>query len=151
MHVIKKCRLSSVMSAEGPSQNDDPEVVEEEDESLRRLINTEIEDEGENLSIGQRQVIILARAVLRRAKVLVCDEATANIDERTENHIQELISTEFSKSTMIVIAHRLKTIFACDKIIVMEAGRVAEIGNPQELLALEGSLLEACCGAWVMN
>ena len=139
VHVVKKCRLLSIMSVEGPMQRDTPEVIEEEEGALRRLIHTDIEDGGENLSVGQRQVIILARAVLRGAKVLVCDEATANIDERTENHIQELISTEFSKSTMIVIAHRLKTILSCDKIIVMEAGKVAETGSPEELLAREAS------------
>lgn len=141
MHVVKKCRLHLVLSVENlTQQNYIPEVIKDGDESLCRLIHTEIEDGGENLSVGQRQVIILARAVLRGAKILVCDEATANIDERTENHIQELINTEFSKSTMIVIAHRLKTILSCDEIIVMDAGQVAESGSPEELLATEGSL-----------
>ncbi len=140
MEAIKKCSLGTVMATgdtDLPSTSDlgvSRSVEKREAETLRHLIEYEIDEGGENLSVGQRQCIILARAVLRGAKVLICDEATANIDEKTESLIQNLIDVEFRASTMIVIAHRLRTIMACDRILVMDQGEVVEFASPQALL-----------------
>ncbi|XP_041970656.1 probable multidrug resistance-associated protein lethal(2)03659 [Aricia agestis] len=91
-------------------------------------------DGGGNLSSGQRQLLCLARAVLARPRVLVLDEATANVDGETDKAIQASIRTKFAASTVLTIAHRLHTVMDYDRVIVMDKGRVAETGHPYELL-----------------
>ncbi|XP_062549079.1 multidrug resistance-associated protein 1-like isoform X2 [Armigeres subalbatus] len=95
----------------------------------------EIAENGENLSVGQRQLICLARAVLRKTKVLILDEATAAIDLETDDLIQKTIRTEFAECTILTIAHRLNTILDSDKVLVLDKGLVAECDSPQNLLA----------------
>lgn len=96
-------------------------------------LDFEVTEGGANFSVGQRQLICLARAILRRNQILMLDEATANVDPETDSYIQDIISTEFKHCTVITIAHRLITITASDKVLVMDAGRVAEFGSPIEL------------------
>lgn len=81
-----------------------------------------LDEGGANLSSGERQLICICRAILRRSKVVILDEATANIDVVTEQKIQELIQTQFKDSTMITIAHRLNTIIQSDKVMVLSFG-----------------------------
>jgi ABC-type multidrug transport system fused ATPase/permease subunit len=85
-------------------------------------INQMITENGSNLSSGERQLICICRAILRNSKIVVLDEATANIDIVTEKKIQELIALEFKESTMITIAHRLNTIISSDRVLVLSYG-----------------------------
>lgn len=102
-------------------------------------LDTEVSEGGENFSVGQRQLISLARALLRRSKIIVLDEATAAVDVNTDSLIQKTIREEFKSCTMLIIAHRLNTIIDCDRILVLDAGRVVEYDSPEKLLSNEGS------------
>ncbi|XP_052481316.1 ABC transporter C family member 12 isoform X4 [Gossypium raimondii] len=102
-------------------------------------LDAEVLESGENFSVGQRQLLCLARALLRRSKILVLDEATAAVDVKTDAFIQKTIREEFNSCTMLVIAHRLNTIIDCDQILVLDAGQVLEHSTPEELLANEES------------
>ncbi|KJH41335.1 ABC transporter, ATP-binding protein [Dictyocaulus viviparus] len=95
----------------------------------------EITEGGGNISVGQRQLVCLARALLRKTRVLVLDEATAAIDMNTDVLIQRTIRKEFSDSTVLTIAHRLNTIMDYDRIIVLNEGRICEFDTPTNLLA----------------
>ncbi|XP_032311194.1 multidrug resistance-associated protein 1 isoform X6 [Drosophila ananassae] len=102
--------------------------------SLAAGLNHEIAEGGENLSVGQRQLVCLARALLRKTKVLVLDEATAAVDLETDDLIQKTIRTEFKECTVLTIAHRLNTILDSDKVIVLDKGQITEFASPTELL-----------------
>ncbi|KAJ2829260.1 hypothetical protein IWW50_000956 [Coemansia erecta] len=112
------------------------DVIRGKDERLEFLVT----QSGENFSVGQRQLICLARALLKRAKVLVLDEATAAIDNATDTIIQESIRKEFKHCTVLTIAHRLNTIIDSDMILVVDGGKLAEYDTPQNLLENENSL-----------
>nr|XP_017234868.1 PREDICTED: ABC transporter C family member 2-like isoform X2 [Daucus carota subsp. sativus] len=102
-------------------------------------LDAEVSEAGENFSVGQRQLLSLARALLRRSKILVLDEATAAVDVRTDALIQKTIREEFKSCTMLIIAHRLNTIIDCDRILLLDAGQVLEYDTPEELLKNERS------------
>ncbi|EKX43712.1 hypothetical protein GUITHDRAFT_72771 [Guillardia theta CCMP2712] len=106
---------------------------------------------GSSLSVGQRQLLCLARALMRRSKVMVMDEATANVDLKTDEEIQEIIRENLQGSTVITVAHRLNTVMKSDKILVMSAGKVGEIGDPGELIANEDSLFSRLCKDTKLN
>ena len=89
-------------------------------------IHTPVTNGGKNFSNGQRQIFGLARAICRRSKIVIMDEATASVDHETDKHMQELMRSEFAGSTIITIAHRLRTIMDYDRVIVMGEGRVLE-------------------------
>ncbi|XP_043679996.1 ATP-binding cassette sub-family C member 4-like isoform X2 [Vespula pensylvanica] len=97
-------------------------------------LNDQIIANGNNLSIGQKQMICLARSMLRKNRIIVLDEATANIDSQTDELIQRTIRTKFADYTVLTIAHRLNTIIDSTRILVMDAGEIAEFGHPYELL-----------------
>lgn len=99
-----------------------------------------VSEKGDNLSVGQRQLICIARALLKRSKVVVLDEATANVDTATDHLIQETIKATFVTQTVLIIAHRINTIMHCDKIAVVDAGQVAEFGAPRDLLGRPSSM-----------
>ncbi|XP_011012558.1 PREDICTED: ABC transporter C family member 2-like isoform X1 [Populus euphratica] len=102
-------------------------------------LDSEVTEAGDNFSVGQRQLLSLARALLRRSKILVLDEATAAVDVRTDALIQKTIREEFRSCTMLIIAHRLNTIIDCDRVILLDSGRVLEYDTPEELLSNEDS------------
>jgi ABC-type multidrug transport system fused ATPase/permease subunit len=93
-----------------------------------------VSEGGAGLSLGQRQLICLARALLRRSKVLVLDEATAAVDTATDERIQTTIRTEFASCTVLTIAHRLNTVTGGDTVLVLDKGKLAEQGSPESLL-----------------
>ena len=105
-----------------------------------KIMDKMIEPGGSNLSVGQKQLVCIARALLRRSKIVVMDEATANIDMNTEQIIQKALKLVLEHSTVITVAHRIKTIINYDKILVLDNGKVKEFDSPTNLLKDENSL-----------
>ena len=105
---------------------------------LERGYETELHERGQNLSVGQRQLIAFARAVLADPRIIILDEATANVDTRTEAVIQRALKRLLRGRTSFVIAHRLSTVRGADRVIVMDGGRMVEEGSHEELLAGDG-------------
>ncbi|BEI91781.1 uncharacterized protein CcaverHIS019_0406010 [Cutaneotrichosporon cavernicola] len=103
-----------------------------------------VEEEGGNLSVGERSLVSLARALIRDSKVLVLDEATASVDVETDSKIQETIRQEFGNKTLLCIAHRLRTILSYDRILVMSDGAVEEFDTPENLFNSRGHFYEMC-------
>jgi len=97
-------------------------------------LDQKISENGSNLSIGEKQLICITRAILRKSKIIVLDEATASIDYKTEEIIQKALNEILSNSTMISIAHRIKTVINADKILVLENGEIIEFDTPENLL-----------------
>ncbi|XP_022645623.1 canalicular multispecific organic anion transporter 2-like isoform X2 [Varroa jacobsoni] len=110
---------------------------------LDKSLLFEVTEGGENMSVGQRQLVCLARALLRKTKILILDEATAAVDVETDDLIQKTLKQEFSDSTTLTIAHRLNTIIDHNKVMVMSDGLVVEYENPQVLLKKQDSLFYA--------
>ena len=106
----------------------------QEKKKKNKGIYFKITEGGANLSAGERQLICICRAILRKNKVVVLDEATANIDIVTEQKIQQLIEQEFQESTVITIAHRLNTIIKSDKVLVLSHGKKLEYDSPAALM-----------------
>uniref|UniRef100_A0A7M4EP79 ABC-type glutathione-S-conjugate transporter n=1 Tax=Crocodylus porosus TaxID=8502 RepID=A0A7M4EP79_CROPO len=106
--------------------------------NLPDQLNYECSEQGENLSIGQKQLLCLARALLRKTKILVLDEATASVDVEMDLHIQSMIRTQFKECTVLTIAHRVNTILDCNRILVLENGQIAEFDTPEKLMAQKG-------------
>ncbi|TFY68446.1 hypothetical protein EVJ58_g1015 [Rhodofomes roseus] len=110
----------------------------------RITLDTPIASGGTNLSVGQRQILALARAIVRQSKLLILDEATSAIDYATDAVIQSSLRQELDTGvTLLIVAHRLQTIMDADKIMVLDAGNIAEFGKPSELLKNEQGMLRA--------
>lgn len=108
-------------------------------------LNSMVFDEGSNFSLGERQLIAFARAVVRNSKILILDEATSSVDYITDNRIQENIRHQFNNSTILCIAHRLRTIINYDKIIVLDQGEVKEFDTPWNLYCNNSSIFHQLC------
>uniref|UniRef100_A0A4W6BWQ9 ABC-type glutathione-S-conjugate transporter n=1 Tax=Lates calcarifer TaxID=8187 RepID=A0A4W6BWQ9_LATCA len=112
--------------------------------NLPDKLNHECSEGGENLSLGQRQLVCLARALLRKTKILVLDEATAAVDLETDTLIQSTIRTQFEDCTVLTIAHRLNTIMDYTRVIVMDRGHISEMDSPTNLIAQRGQFYRMC-------
>ncbi|CUA69652.1 ABC transporter C family member 12 [Rhizoctonia solani] len=111
----------------------------------RFTLDTVIEEEGGNLSVGQRSLVSLARALVKDSKIIVLDEATASVDYETDKNIQDTISREFADKTLLCIAHRLKTIIGYDRICVLDAGQIAEFDTPMALYKRTDGIFRSMC------
>ncbi|XP_013924730.1 PREDICTED: multidrug resistance-associated protein 4 [Thamnophis sirtalis] len=109
-------------------------------EDLPDKLETQLAESGSNFSVGQRQLVCLARAILKKNKILIIDEATANVDPRTDELIQKTIREKFAQCTVLTIAHRLNTIIDSDRIMVLDRGRLKEYDEPYILLQEKESL-----------
>merc|ERR1712151_910255 len=108
----------------------------------------EIQEGGQNLAAGQRQMVAIARAVLRRSKFVVLDEATAAVDVKTDAAIQKAIRRCFRNASTLTIAHRLGTILDSDRILVMQKGEIAELGTPSELREKKDGIFRSMVLQW---
>ncbi|KAF9237596.1 putative YOR1-ABC transporter [Melanogaster broomeanus] len=126
--------------------SDKEEVVSGEETPQNRYnLDSVVESEGANLSVGERSLLSLARALVKDCKIVVLDEATASVDLETDSKIQRPIQTEFSDRTLLCIAHRLRTIISYDRILVLDAGQVAEFDTPYNLYQRERGLFRGMC------
>uniref|UniRef100_A0AAR2JGR7 Uncharacterized protein n=1 Tax=Pygocentrus nattereri TaxID=42514 RepID=A0AAR2JGR7_PYGNA len=110
---------------------------------LPHTLHSEVMENGENFSVGERQLLCVARALLRHSKILLLDEATAAIDTETDRLLQETIRSSFKGCTMLVIAHRLNTVLSCDRVLVLDQGQILEFDSPSNLLANKSSHFSA--------
>ena len=105
-------------------------------------LSDEVSEGGSNFSVGQRQLTVIARALLQGARIVIMDEATASVDAETDAYIQKVMRNEFASATCITVAHRINTILDCDRILVMSDGKAAEFDTPQALLDRGGMFRE---------
>ena len=111
-------------------------------EKLPGQLEYRVNETGSNFSVGERQLVCLARALVQKSKIIVMDEATANVDFKTDNLIQEVIRHKFKDSTVLTIAHRLNTIMDYDKVLILDGGRMVEFDKPEMLIQNGGIFAE---------
>lgn len=107
-------------------------------------LDRDVDVDGENFSLGEKQLIAFARALVRGSKILILDEATSSVDYATDKILQEAIVEEFSDCTILCIAHRLKTILNYDRVMVMDQGQVVEFDKPINLFKKQGTFFQMC-------
>ena len=130
--VLNRVQLLEVLHESAGASDDG--IVNDMQNLNQFSLDSNVSENGSNFSQGQRQLLCLARSLLHSSKIIILDEATANVDNVTDACIQKAIRSEFSNQTIITIAHRLRTIIDYDKILVLENGRVVEFGSPSQLL-----------------
>ena len=111
-------------------------------EKLPGQLEYRVNETGSNFSVGERQLVCLARALVQKSMIIVMDEATANVDFKTDNLIQEVIRHKFKDSTVLTIAHRLNTIMDYDKVLILDGGRMVEFDKPEILIQNGGIFAE---------
>lgn len=122
------------------------DLVSSSDDSTpgRITLDSVVEEEGLNFSLGQRQLMALARALVRNARIIICDEATSSVDMETDQKIQDTMARAFKGRTLLCIAHRLRTIVGYDRIVVMDQGHIAEVDEPRALWE-KGGIFRGMC------
>jgi len=124
-----------------PRDGSPPDPVAEAKFSLQSTIG----DEGSNYSAGEKQLLALCRALVKNSSVIVLDEATSSVDVETDAKLQQTIQTEFARATLLCIAHRLNTIAYYDRVLVMDAGKIAEFDTVLNLFDREDSIFRSLC------
>ena len=104
----------------------------------------DVQENGRNFSQGQRQILCLARAMLRSTKFIFMDEATASVDTTTDARIQQIIRNQFVNGSVLTVAHRIKTVIDYDRILVLDKGSVVELDTPYNLLLKRGVFYQMC-------
>ncbi|CAH7688816.1 hypothetical protein BY996DRAFT_4577718 [Phakopsora pachyrhizi] len=139
--------IESSLNSNCSSQNLSPSTLTQREISFITSLDTEVQDGGRNFSLGQRQLLAIARAILKlqESSVLILDESTASLDAESDEKIQSTIRSEMEGSTILCIAHRLKTIIDYDKVLVLGDGRVLEFDSPSALLDKEDSVFKQLC------
>ncbi|KAJ7691594.1 P-loop containing nucleoside triphosphate hydrolase protein [Mycena rosella] len=130
-----------------PSDGTPEEEASMVNQNMFRNLDSSVSEGGENFSTGEKQLLCMARAILKRSKILVMDEATASVDYATDSLIGETIRKEFAESTILTIAHRLRTVIDYDRVMVLDQGRIAEFDRPGVLLRDANSKFYALCKA----
>jgi ABC-type multidrug transport system fused ATPase/permease subunit len=137
-------RKAHLVGAEADA-SERPATADAAGEGVGRIqLDSIVEEEGLNFSLGQRQLMALARALVRDSRIIVCDEATSSVDFETDRKIQETMATGFKGKTLLCIAHRLTTIINYDRICVMDAGKIAELDEPIKLYD-QGGIFRGMC------
>lgn len=142
---FKKNTSTTDITTTTPSTDDTPEASENTNVNKFLNLNNVIAEGGSNISQGQRQLICLARTLLRQPKVILLDEATASLDYKSDQIIQKTVREEFSDCTIMTIAHRLKTVIDYDKIVVLDNGILKEYDHPYSLLLNKESIFYSMC------
>ncbi|CAO3645196.1 unnamed protein product [Cunninghamella blakesleeana] len=144
MNLIPSINSSSSSSSSSSIAN---ESIENRDtnKNIFEDLNSPITEGGQNISAGQKQLICLAKSLLRRSKIVVMDEATSSVDFNTDRKIQKTIRTEFTDCTVLCVAHRLFTVINYDKILVLDAGKVKEFDSPLNLISNPQSMFYKLC------
>lgn len=124
---------------------DDFEEIEGVNANVFRDLETNVSEGGKNFSQGQRQLLCLARALLKRSRVVLMDEATASVDFVTDKAIQKTIASEFADCTILCIAHRLHTVIEYDRILVLDQGTILEFASPLDLIQDTSSAFYKMC------
>lgn len=130
-----------------PSADTPAEAADAVNANVFRDLDSVVSEGGENFSTGEKQLLCMARAILKRTKVLVMDEATASVDYATDELIGKTIRQEFAESTILTIAHRLRTVIDYDRVMLLDEGRIIEFDKPSTLLSDPSSKFYALCKA----
>lgn len=143
LNLLKANNFKKVATSDDGSSSED----ENSNNNINKFLNLNntISEGGSNISQGQRQLICLARTLLRQPKVILLDEATASLDYKSDQIIQQTVREEFSNCTIMTIAHRLKTVIDYDKIVVLDNGVLKEYDHPYSLLLNKDSIFYSMC------
>ncbi|KAI1300681.1 hypothetical protein EDD11_006060 [Mortierella claussenii] len=143
--LIGESSAASTTSTVGSFKNGAESAEHDTVDPSKITLDTPVKENGSNFSQGQRQLIALARALVRQSKIIVMDEATASVDFETDLKIQGTIREEMANATILTIAHRIRTIADFDRVLVMNAGEVAEFDKPLTLMKKKDSLFRSMC------
>ncbi|KAI5307223.1 hypothetical protein KEM56_002596 [Ascosphaera pollenicola] len=141
-HALRKAGLAD---EQPPSLSIEEDSTQPTTTQTKLHLDSPVEEDGLNYSLGQRQLMALARALVRDSRIIVCDEATSSVDFETDQRIQRTIAQGFTGKTLLCIAHRLRTIIHYDRICVVDQGEIAEMDHPLALWSRESSIFRGMC------
>ena len=142
---LKRSHLIDGQQEENQTQSCNPSLSSSVNIENIITLDSPVTGSGSNWSQGQRQLIALARALVKKTSLIILDEATSSVDFDTDHQIQETIRTEFTDSTLLCIAHRIRTVADYDRILVLDQGQVKEFDTPYELMTRDGSIFQQMC------